>query len=90
MKCLVTMILISLALFSCSISHKIIPLSGQRYEIQVKYGLMLEDRKAERYMREKASEVCKGKDYKFISTDSTTTFTRGETTKRWILECIEK
>jgi hypothetical protein len=90
MKPLVIIILISLMLFSCGISHQIISLPKNRYKIQItgKNSLGKPSQDLDSLFKKKADETCKN--YKTVSIDSAISPDRRYTTKTWIIECPDK
>jgi hypothetical protein len=94
MKPLAIIVPISLMLFSCGISSRmipsIVPLSKNQYKIKIteKNSTGKPTQEMDSLFKKKADQTCKN--YKIVSIDSETTPDRRSITKTWIIECPEE
>ena len=83
------LILLTFLMFSCAYEHRVTPLPDNRYELSVKRGDLAADPSYNKWLAEKAKELCPG--YKVLSSDEKWSpfDTTGAATKArtWVIEC---
>ncbi len=92
MKKWIVLVLLTFLVSSCAYEHRVTPLSDNRYELSVKRGDLATDPAYDKWLAEKAGELCPG--YKILSTkegwspfDTTGPATKART---WVIECPAK
>jgi hypothetical protein len=88
MKKLIVLILLSFFIFSCASDLRVTPLHNNRYEISVTGGDLKPDSSYDKWLAEKAAQLCPG--YILVSTDKKwSPFDSGlvSQTRSWVIEC---